>query len=331
MFWLLKLALFKATMVDCDSRVSCPLCAGDGEEAFCGRDQLMGLPGEFLYLECKHCGALYQSPLPDAEAIAGFYPDHYLNHDQPPATKPFGWLRRAVLASCYGYSNLMIGRWQLVLGKLAGILFYRDEIPWSGGEAALDVGCGNGKYVQKLSVLGWQARGVEFSQSAAQAGLDAGLDITLGTLEEAQFEDASFDLVSARHLIEHLSDPRQFMAEINRVLKPGGRLLIRTPNSKALGRHWFGANWYACDPPRHLILFSATNLGQLAAEFGLRQLTSKTFTSPKIVLNSWDYRTGNRGRPSRKQSLRRAIARLYVGMAALSGRGDELFAIYEKS
>ncbi len=317
-------------LAESDVTQACPLCAGSSKPAFTGRDQLMGLPGEFRYLECCQCGAVYQSPLPDAQAIASYYPDSYLGHDQLPVSKAFGWLRRAVLASRYGYSVFAASGIQLLIGRIAATIFYRDEIPLQDGGAALDVGCGNGKFVQKLNALGWQAQGVEFSKSAAEAGIEAGLEITVGTLEDAQFEDGSFSLITARHLIEHLPDPKQFMAEIRRLFRPGGRLLIRTPNSNALGRRWFGANWYANDPPRHLIMFTPANLGQLAEQAGLVQVTSKTFTSPKIVLNSWDYRTGNKDKPSRKKGLMRAIVRIYVAIAALTGRGDEIFAVYER-
>ena len=317
-------------MPEMNAIVLCPLCEGSGSEVFVGRDQLMGLPGDFYYRECCDCGALYQAPAPDAQTIAGFYPDNYLDHDQPPVTKSFGWLRCGVLASHFGYRSLAKGGLQRLLGRLASFFFYRDEVPFNQGGDALDVGCGNGKFVQKLSALGWHASGVEFSESAAQAGILAGLEISVGTLEQAQFAGASFDLITARHLIEHLPEPKQFMAEINRLLRPGGRLLIRTPNSNALGRRWFGANWYANDPPRHLVLFTPGNLTQIANQAGLQQSVSKTFTSPKIVLNSWDYHRKNSGKPSRKIGIMRVVSRVYVGLAAMLGRGDEIFAIYEK-
>ena len=62
--------------------------------------------------------------------------------------------------------------------------------------------------------------------------------------------------LSARHLIEHLPDPNSFMAEVARILRPGGYFYVRTPSSKALGRKLFGKYWYPNDVPRHLVLFS---------------------------------------------------------------------------
>jgi hypothetical protein len=68
----------------------------------------------------------------------------------------------------------------------------------------------------------------------------------------------------------------------------------------------------------------------LAERHGLRLITEKLFTSPKIILNSWDYLTGNRDKPSRKRKILRLLVRPYMMLATVSGRGDEVFAIYEK-
>jgi len=121
------------------------------------------------------------------------------------------------------------------------------------------------------------------------------------------------------------------MNEITRILKSGGRLVLKMPNSKALGRRWFGMFWFANEIPRHLVLFCPANLNMLAARFGLRQITVKTFTRPRIILKSLDYLTGNRGKPYNKRKIYKLLARLYVFFAFISCRGDEVFAIYEKS
>lgn len=308
----------------------CPLCGSEGRFAYEGSDQLLRRGGTYRYLDCLSCGAVFLSPMPDAATISTFYPEEYLDHDQPPVAKPLGRVRQAVLTARYGYPLTGVSTMVRWLGHVVSRFMYRDEIAWRGGGKALDVGCGNGKFVQKLASLGWQSSGVEFSDSAAQAGRDAGLDIQTGELQSAAFAAQSFNLVSARHLIEHLPDPRGFMAEAYRVTAPGGRLVIRTPNSRALGRGWFGVNWYANDPPRHVVLYSAKNLGQLAEGAGFSTVFTRTFTSPKIILNSWDYQRGNLGKPSRKKKLWRVLARLYVVLASVTGRGDELFAVYEK-
>ena len=193
-----------------------------------------------------------------------------------------------------------------------------------------DVGCGGGKYLVAMQGLAWQPYGVEFNAQAVKACREAGLDVFQGELSEAGFTDDSFDLVTARHVIEHMPQPTDFVRELYRVVKPGGMMVLKTPNSQALGRGWFGDDWFANEVPRHLVLFSPANLKQLAENTGFIQTVSETFTTPKIVLNSWDYRQQNPPESSKRKKLPRLIARLYVMAAAASGRGDELFAIFRK-
>ena len=219
----------------------------------------------------------------------------------------------------------------ILAGQLLGRLKYRNTPPFRSGRQALDIGCGNGKFLIKLRALGWEVQGVEFNAGAVEVCRESGLSVSHGDLHAAEFPDESFDMVSARHLIEHLPDPNRFMAEVARILKPGGYLYIRTPSSKALGRKIFGKYWFPNEVPRHLVLFSPANLALLAQRHGLAKGRVKIQTSPKFVLNSIDYAFGRQKETSKKSSLRRLFARLlYVWPAYLTGLGDEIVAIFEK-
>jgi len=306
----------------------CPICIGNGHYAYTGTDLLMGSPGEFVYAECTKCTTIYQIPIPDAEQISTFYPDEYEPY-RPGKTKERNPLEKSVLRSTYGYHHLE-GRLPNWLGHFVGPFAYRNSIPYAENGRLLDIGCGGGKFLQSMQHLGWQPEGVEFNESAVQTCRDSGLKVFHGELSSAAFPDNSFDVVTARHVIEHIPTPVEFVTEIYRILKPGGLMVLMTPNSQALGRNWFGTNWYANDVPRHLILFAPNNLRLLASKTGFREQTMRTSSSPKIILNSWDYLTGNKGTPSKKKSIRRLIARLYVAAAALTGRGDEIFCIFKK-
>ena len=314
---------------DIDSTESrCPICGGTGRFAYRATDRLHDLPGEFDYAECTDCGAVFQIPMPAAEQIASFYPEEYAPY-KPGKQKQPNPLESAVLRSCYGYTQLNspLPDW---LGRLLGGIFYRDSIPYVSDGRLLDVGCGGGKYLLAMQRIGWQPQGVEFNERAVATCRQSGLEVFQGELADAGLSDASFDLVTARHVIEHIADPTAFVAEIFRVLKPGGMMVIKTPNAQALGRRWFGVDWYANDVPRHLILFSPDNLRLLAERQGFRADITRTFSTPKIVLNSWDYRFGNPSESSKRKKLRRMLARLYVMAAGVTRRGDEVFSIFRK-
>lgn len=306
----------------------CPICNAPGQYAYTGKDLLCALPGEFHYATCSRCKTVYQTPMPDMETIASFYPDDYDVY-RPAKAKARNPLQKAVLRTTYGYRHLSssVPDW---IGRLVGTLAYRNSIPYKTDGRLLDIGCGSGKFLLSMQQLGWQAQGVEFNTSAVEICRDAGLEIFRGELAAATFPDNHFDLVTARHLIEHIADPKPLIKEIFRILKPGSIMVLVTPNSQALGRGWFGTNWYANDVPRHLTLFNPNNLQQLAAQAGFQKVAIRTSSSPKIFLNSWDYLTHNTGKPSKHRKIRRFFARAYVLAAALSRSGDEIFAIFQK-
>ncbi len=309
----------------------CPVCGSAASHDFSGSDFMFGTPGNYDYGRCNQCAAVFQTPMPDAERIATFYPDDYEQY-QPERPKKLKNLEKGAMKAVFGYHHLEVPGIYILAGRLLGRLKYRNSPPFRSGRQALDIGCGNGKFLIKLRALGWEVQGVEFNAGAVAVCRDSGLNVFHGDLHAAGFADESFDMVSARHLIEHLPDPNRFMAEVARILKPGGYLYIRTPSSKALGRKIFGKYWFPNEVPRHLVLFSPENLALLARRHGLAKGQVRLQTSPKFFLNSFDYRLGRRKETSKKSSLRRLLARLlYVWPARLTGLGDEIVAIFEKA
>jgi SAM-dependent methyltransferase len=96
----------------------------------------------------------------------------------------------------------------------------------------LDCGCGAGDYVGALVARGADAFGVEFDARKLAAGLVSGRlaeRLSAGDLEALAFPDASFDVALANEVLEHVPDDRAALAEIRRVLRPGGRLLVLSP------------------------------------------------------------------------------------------------------
>ncbi|MCP4367207.1 MAG: methyltransferase domain-containing protein [Deltaproteobacteria bacterium] len=308
----------------------CPLCNSKGIFSFKGRDFLFDKTETYQYMQCNHCAAVYQEPMPSYDQIVKYYPQNYGVYTKIPPLKRFSFSRLGVLNYQYNYTDLKIPLMFKMLSPVFSAFKYRDTIRYIPNGRGLDIGCGNGKFIRDMNSLGWLFEGVEFNSIAVNICRNAGLKVFHGDLLAAGFKDNSFDVITARHVIEHIPDPAIFMREIVRILKNGGRLVIKTPNSKALGRRWFGPHWFNNDAPRHLILFSSVNLKMLADHFGLRQITVKTFTGPRVILNSLDYLTANRDKPYNKHKLYRFLARLYVLSAIICRRGDELFAIYEK-
>ncbi|MFA6505524.1 MAG: class I SAM-dependent methyltransferase [Treponemataceae bacterium] len=221
-------------------KINCSLC---GETRF---RPLLDC-GEFTFVRCVSCGLVQQNPQPSASAVASRYREHhgndYLDYELANETS-FLHLQELALGDI-GFESLSVGK-------------------------GLDVGCATGALLDSLRLRGWEVKGVELCESSAEyARTKRGLDVRSLPIEDAAFPNESFDLVHASHLIEHLNDPRSFVVEARRVLRPRGSLLIATPNIDGFQARLFGASWRSAIFD-HLYLFSKKTLKALLEREGFR-------------------------------------------------------------
>ncbi|HUJ78825.1 MAG TPA: class I SAM-dependent methyltransferase [Nitrospiria bacterium] len=127
----------------------------------------------------------------------------------------------------------------------------------------IDIGCGNGSYLARMKDLGWKVLGIEPDPASAQIAKNKGIPVFSGSLEEAHLPEAIADYITMTHVIEHLPDPRSTLRECYRLLKPGGKVVVFTPNVDSLGHRLFRQAWMALDPPRHLMIFSVLSIDKL--------------------------------------------------------------------
>lgn len=262
---------------------ACQFCGEQGRVRYRAvRDRLFGVPGVWDILFCPGCGLMWLNPRPIPEDISKLYANYYTHETSPSmVTLPSlpEWLTRPIFEKRLGYRCWPHGHrlqglarplsWMGPLYELiGGSVMWLKALP-SG--KLLDVGCGDGRFLAQMRALGWQVMGVEpDAEAAAIARARFGVDVTCGSLEDAAFPDSTFDAITMKHVIEHVPYPVQTLEECRRILKPGGRLVVMTPNSESIGHRFFAEAWRGLEPPRHLVLFSARTLQMCAMRAGLR-------------------------------------------------------------
>lgn len=94
----------------------------------------------------------------------------------------------------------------------------------------LEIGCGRGDFLLAFRSAGMDCCGVDVSESSAELLQDVDFSKCDITSEPLPFEGDTFDVVYHKSLLEHLYDPNYLMEETYRVLKPGGIVIILTPD-----------------------------------------------------------------------------------------------------
>lgn len=338
-----------ADVIQTEPQPVCPLCQAPGQIRYQDlTDRLFGASGTWTVKECSSatCGSLWLDPRPTLADVGKAYRNYY-THGGAGLARVVHAIVRALArehgAGRYGFpaSRLPGPGARLVAGLAALYPGLREHLDLlvrytaateKGQGRLLDVGCGDGQSLEILADLGWVVSGVEVDPSAVEVARSRGLDVRHGTLADAAFAEDTFDVVTSSHVIEHVHDPADFLAQSRRVLRPGGRLVTVTPNARAmlLGRH--GSSWLALDPPRHLLLFTSSSLEALARATGFREVSVRS-TARAVALNEIaSTKIASEGHytwgkwPGLPLWLRAQVQQLWEPLAMRTGRaeGEEL-------
>ena len=126
----------------------------------------------------------------------------------------------------------------------------------------LDFGGGDGRMLGGLVDRGALCHLVDYSERV-HPGVTK-----IGDTEHDIPADANYDVIICSHVVEHLPDPRETLASVRRILKPGGRLGVAVPNFSSLQARLTGSAWFHLDLPRHLYQFPLSGLNQLLERSG---------------------------------------------------------------
>jgi SAM-dependent methyltransferase len=166
---------------------------------------------------------------------------------------------------------------------------------WTPNGRLLDVGCGSGDWLLTMRGWGWRVEGLDFDEKAVAMARQNGLDVRHGALEQEGFPDNTFDAITLSHVIEHVPDPALTLAECARILKPGGTLVVATPNNASLTHRYFGEAWRGLEPPRHLHIFSPASIRRSLNLAGFANVSIRPQIATSVIFESYLLSRGARG------------------------------------
>jgi SAM-dependent methyltransferase len=143
----------------------------------------------------------------------------------------------------------------------------------------LDVGCGRGDHLTEFQRMGFQCKGIDKTEEAKELAKNIEIGNVDVEKEPLPFKDNSFDVVFNKSLLEHLNYPDNFMRETYRVLKPGGRLIILTPDWESNYKMFYGDY-------THKTPFTIDSLGDINSIFGFNIIEVKKFRQLPVL---WKY------------------------------------------
>ena len=155
----------------------------------------------------------------------------------------------------------------------------------------LDIGAGTGDFLLECKNQNWEILGIEPNDKAK--GIAVGKGIKFGDTIE-KLESNSFDVITMWHVLEHVPDVEHQVAELKRLLKPSGTIIIAVPNFKSYDANHYKEFWAAYDVPRHLWHFSKTAIEKLfdKQNMNLEDIKPMWFDSFYVSLLSEKYKSG---------------------------------------
>ena len=230
---------------------ACPVCGGTTLSPVWNCQDRLTQRGTFTVCGCETCGFRFTNPYPSQEDIHVFYEsDDYVpvsNTSKGLINKGYHVARRVMLRA----KRAMVKR---LTGRSSGRL--------------LDIGCGTGEFAGIMLEAGWQVQGVEPYPAARESAI-ARFGVPVADVpEQASLPDKAYDVITLWHVLEHAHDVNRSFRELERLLAPGGTVLIGVPNCTCYDAGFYREQWAAYDTPRHLFHFSPDTMRRLAAKHG---------------------------------------------------------------
>ena len=151
----------------------------------------------------------------------------------------------------------------------------------------LDIGCGFGESLGYHQARGCEVWGVEADSNIARVADKFGFNVKVGLFDAKDYKQDFFDYITMDQVVEHLTDPILTLREVSTILKPGGHVVLSTPNANGWGAKLFRRRWINWHTPYHLQFFSLESMAIMAEAAGLEIEKVRTITNSRWLNYQW--------------------------------------------
>ncbi len=200
------------------------------------------------HVKCLNCGMIYVNPIEREDKIRDDYIEGEIESALDTESRLFATISQVKLLKRY-----------------------------KNGGKLLDIGCGEGFFLYNASKVGFLPTGIEISKTKSSYGNKYfGLNIIRKSLTEINFPNYSFDAVTLWQVLEHLPYPLETLKEISRILKPGGVIIVSTPNISGIPARILKKRWWNIRRP-HINQFTPKTLRNMLKNAGFIAVSSASY------------------------------------------------------
>lgn len=250
----------------------CPSCKHTkfANQLICQDNSVSG--ESFALVKCENCTLVFTNPRPTPAELDKYYESPtYISHTDK-ANSIINLIYKTVRSYTLGIKRSLIER-------------YRKQ------GTVLDYGAGTGDFLRVCQKTGWTVSGVEPNESArhlAQSKINQKLQTSLEKVQGAEF-----DIITAWHVIEHVTDLLPTLKRLKKLLAKNGYMIIALPNFNSYDSLYYKEHWAAYDVPRHLYHFTQSSFSSLAKSLDMQLVDTlpMKFDSYYVSMLSEKYRT----------------------------------------
>jgi 2-polyprenyl-3-methyl-5-hydroxy-6-metoxy-1,4-benzoquinol methylase len=251
--------------------MKCPICSSSNSFFLMpAYDDRYGYEGRFFLHQCKECDHKFLHTDFNPDGLKNIYTDYYP--------------RSALSLETYEARKEVRGFRSWLNGERRLAYSWVPE-----NVRVLDIGCGFGETLGYHRSRGCDVYGVEVDENIRRVADKFQFNVHVGTFNPDMYDPGSFDYVTMDQVIEHVTDPLETLRGIARILKPGGLVIISTPNASGWGAKVFGSRWINWHAPYHLHHFSFRSMKSAAGRARLVLEKSGTITSPEWLYYQWNH------------------------------------------